>query len=494
MRRVWVGVLGAVLLLVTSACRVDTSVGIVVSADGSGEVVVTVETDAEAAAELVDSPSDLNFSDLSDAGWRVESAELDGGGLSLTVSKPFASASELPTVLDEVFGPGLVFREVALHRDHDFSLIGIDPAKATYELTATIDATPDLESLGDQELAALLGGSPLGRSLLQAETDAGGSFESALGLTVAVELPGPALSDSATVVDNTATWTFRYGDEVAVVDASASSDAFLPRVWALVAEIAALLLALVLLSRLGSWLVARARAPKGRRRRDQRQRQERAATREAEASRPRRRLLRLLIVDVHGVLVTPADPAKDLLVPMVARLRPDVDPDQVRELHRRLTLGRISPEEFWQGVDLSEERDEIETRYLSSFRLVPGLHTFLGRMASSRLPVSAVGNQPRAWGDRLRRMASLEGVLSSWLVSGEVGARLPDPGLFEATRRTMSVDLYDCFYLSNRAEHLDAAQELGLATGLFIPEGDVPDGTEHLVVRGFDDLLRNRGS
>jgi FMN phosphatase YigB (HAD superfamily) len=194
------------------------------------------------------------------------------------------------------------------------------------------------------------------------------------------------------------------------------------------------------------------------------------------------------------VLVTPADPAKDLLVPMVARLRPDVDPDQVRELHRRLTLGRISPEEFWQGVDLSEERDEIETRYLSSFRLVPGLHTFLGRMASSRLPVSAVGNQPRAWGDRLRRMASLEGVLSSWLVSGEVGARLPDPGLFEATRRTMSVDLYDCFYLSNRPEHLDAAQELGLATGLFIPEGDVPDGTEHLVVRGFDDLLRNRGS
>ena len=45
---------------------------------------------------------------------------------------------------------------------------------------------------------------------------------------------------------------------------------------------------------------------------------------------------------------------------------------------------------------------------------------------------------------------------------------LPDPGLFEATRRTMSVDLFDCFYLSNVAEHLDAAADLGMATGLFV--------------------------
>ena len=54
------------------------------------------------------------------------------------------------------------------------------------------------------------------------------------------------------------------------------------------------------------------------------------------------------------------------------------------------------------------------------------------------------------------------------MVSGDVGSGLPEPALFEATRRTMSVDLYDCFYLSNNPEHLDTAKELGMATGLFV--------------------------
>ena len=62
-------------------------------------------------------------------------------------------------------------------------------------------------------------------------------------------------------------------------------------------------------------------------------------------------------------------------------------------------------------------------------------------MKTSRLPVAAIGNQPAVWGERLRRMAALDGVVASWLVSGDVGAALPEPSLFEASRRTNAVDL-----------------------------------------------------
>jgi FMN phosphatase YigB (HAD superfamily) len=155
-------------------------------------------------------------------------------------------------------------------------------------------------------------------------------------------------------------------------------------------------------------------------------------------------------------------------------------------------LGRTSVDEFWAEVGLGPIADEIETRYLSSFRLTPGLHSFLDRMKASQLPVAAVGNQPVVWGQRLQRMGSLDGPISSWLVSGDVGSTLPEPALFEATRRTMSVDLFDCYYLSNVVEHLDAAAELGLATGLFVPDGAEAPDTDHSVVRGFEDLLRSR--
>ena len=233
--------------------------------------------------------------------------------------------------------------------------------------------------------------------------------------------------------------------------------------------------------------------PKGRRRRDVRRRQDRAAIRAEEANRPRRRMLRLLVVDVHGVLVRPTDPVEGLLLPLVTAERPDVDPQEVRDLHRQLVLGRMSVEEFWADVGLGPAAEELETKYLSSFRLVPGLHPFLDRMRASRLPVAAVGNQPRAWGDRLRRVAALDDAVASWMVSGEIGSLLPEPALFEATRRTMSVDLFDCFYLSNVPEHLDAAKELGMATGLFVAGNEPSPQTDHTLVRGFEDLLRSRG-
>ncbi len=486
--------LGLVLVVLASACRVDTAVDIVVHDDGAGTVTVTVIADAEAVSLLVDDPADLRFDDLSNAGWTVTGPTVDDGGITLVATKPFLSPEELGGILDELVGPDLVFSNVVLDNQHDFTRIGLGPSSNHYDFQASIDPAPSLETLGDDVLAGLLDNAPLGRSLLAVESASGTSFESALGLTMSVRMPANASSDTGEVVDDTVTWAWSYGDPAADVAASASSSDILPRVWATVALVALVLLVLVLLSRLGTYVLAKLRTPKGRRRRDQRQRQQRAASREAEANRPRRRLLRLLVVDVHGVVVRPTDPIEGLLLPLITAEQPEADPEAIRHFHRQLVLGRLSPEEFWSEVGLGPRAEEIETRYLSSFRLVPGLHPFLDRMVSSRLPVAAIGNQPRVWGDRLRRMASLDGAVTSWMVSGDVGSALPEPALFEATRRTMSVDLYDCFYLSNVAAHLDVATELGMATGLFVTGAEVPPETEHTVVRGFEDLLRSRAT
>jgi len=494
MLRVRTLLLGMVLVLVLAACRVDTTVDIAIDDDGSGTVSLTVVADAAAVALITDDPSELRFDDLADAGWQLEGPTVEDGGITLVATKPFLSPTELEGVLAEILGPDVIISDVEITQNHEFSKVGLRPASTDYTFAARVDPNPPLEVLGDEGLAGQLDGTPLGRSLLGVETAAGVSFGEALGLTVNVTMPSGASSETGEVTDETVTWVFAYGDAATDIDARSSMDDILPRVWALVAIIAFILFAMVLLSRLGSFLLAKWRVPKGRRRRDARKRQKRAATREAEANRPRRRLLRLLIVDVHGVIVRPTDPVEGLLIPLITAERPEIDPEIIRRNHRQLVLGRISPEEFWSDVGLGPMADEIETRYLSSFRLVPGLHPFLDRMATSRLPVAAVGNQPRVWGDRLRRMASLEGVVSSWMVSGDVGSTLPEPALFEATRRTMSVDLYDCFYLSNVPEHLDAAKELGMATGFFVTGVEEAPETEHTIVRGFEDLLRARRS
>jgi FMN phosphatase YigB (HAD superfamily) len=481
MGRVHVLLLGIIILL-ASACRVDTTVDIVVDENGSGTVTVLVVADAAAVAQVPDLPDELEFSDLTDAGWVVDGPNLDvSGSMTISARKRFTTADDLPAVLAEIAGEDVVFQDITLETSHTFDRIGLGPAKTNYQLSGTLDPGPELSDFADAFL-------PVSISLPQQATDLDAD------LLVRVRLPETESSTTGEATGEAIEFRAEFGAEPIELDASSSAEDILPRVWAIVALLALLMFAGVLLARLAGVGLAKLRTPKGRRRRDVRRRQHRAATRAEEANRPRRRMLRLLIVDVHGVVVRPTDPLEGILLPLIIAERPETDPAQIRELHRKLVLGRMSVEEFWAEVGLGPVAEEIETKYLSSFRLVPGLHPFLDRMATSRLPVAAVGNQPQVWGDRLRRMAALDDSVSSWMVSGDVGSTLPEPALFEATRRTMSVDLFDCFYLSNVPEHLDAAKKLGMATGLFVAGNEAAPDTEHTVVRGFEDLLRSRGS
>ena len=307
-----------------------------------------------------------------------------------------------------------------------------------------------------------------------------------------VEVSDELVEMSPEVDGSTATWRFSYGDQPLSVSASTTVTDTVAPLWLNIARVAGIAFGVVLLGVVVARLVVLWRTPKGRGRRATRRRQQRAAAREAEASRPRKRLLRLLVVDVHGVIVRPTDPREGLLVPVILGENPDIDPEMILDRHRMLVLGRLTAEEFWSDLGLGPIGRDVETRYLSSFKLVPGLHPFLDRVASRSLPVAAIGNQPREWGQRLRRMAQLEDSVSSWLVSGDVGAALPERPLFEATRRVMSVDLYDCLYLSSVPEYLDAASDMGMATGYFAASPEDVRETEHTLIRGFDDILKGR--
>ena len=491
------------LAVLAAACRVDTAVEVDIDDDGSGEVTVVFSADADAVARVPELAEGLRLNDVRDAGWAVDGPiSRAGGGVEIRAVKKFESSSQLPAVLAEIAGEDVIFSGLALEQTRSF-------AESAYEFSVVIDPTPPVETFSDSALAEIFGGQPFGRPLEDLIAEAGRPQDS-LGLQFSLTLPdsGEAFSAStgdesreeATVLaepeieGSTATWRFSYGDPRVKVGASNSVKDTVAPLWLNIARAAALGFGLVVLGLAVAWVVTLVRTPKGRGRRATRRRQQRAAAREAEASRPRKRLLRLLVVDVHGVIVRPTHPLEGLLLPVILAENPDVDADLVRDRHRKLVLGRLTPEEFWSDLGLGPIGREVETRYLSSFKLVPGLHPFLDRVEGRGLPVAAVGNQPREWGMRLRRMAQLEDSVSSWLVSGEVGAALPERPLFEATRRVMSVDLYDCLYLSSVPEFLDAASDMGMATGYFAASPEDVQDSEHTLVRGFDDILRGRST
>jgi hypothetical protein len=102
--------LALVLVVILSACRVDTTVTVRVHDDGSGVVTARVHLDASAvqAAQLNGDKLEqaVRLGDLHAAGWTSTGWVRDPqGGATLAISKPFARAQDAAGVVAELNGP-----------------------------------------------------------------------------------------------------------------------------------------------------------------------------------------------------------------------------------------------------------------------------------------------------------------------------------------------------------------------------------------------------
>mgnify|MGYP006966870527 CR=1 FL=1 len=92
----------AALVVVSSACRVEATVTVEVSEDGSGTVAAAVELDAAAVDALGGFDDRVRVEDLEAAGWDVVGPTTDGWGVGrMSAAKRFDSPGRLAGVLAE---------------------------------------------------------------------------------------------------------------------------------------------------------------------------------------------------------------------------------------------------------------------------------------------------------------------------------------------------------------------------------------------------------
>ena len=231
--------LPAVLIaLVTTACEVRTVVTVDVEDDGSGSVEVATGLDEDAVDQLPDldgdgvsSPTDLaalvRTDDLTAAGWRVSPPETrDDGTTWIRVTHPFGSPDEADQVMAQITGDSGPLQHMQVTRDHPFG-------RVRYQFRGTADLSGGLEAFGDEGLAALLEGEPLGEDAAAIEARIGRPLSDAFKFTVTARLPGAEES-----------WSPQLGDPP--LDMAADSTVFRWPELALAVVAAVALIALVL--------------------------------------------------------------------------------------------------------------------------------------------------------------------------------------------------------------------------------------------------------
>ncbi len=208
----------AVVLAITSACRVDVGVGVEAADDGSGEVRVAARLDGDAVARLVGAtgatPAErLEFADLVAAGWEVDGPTmLADGGLEVVITQRYDDPADAARLFAELGGTSGPFEGLRLTQERTFFT-------TKTVLTGAVDLERGLETFTDPELRAALeatDGAPFGVSTEQLEQRFGASIDRLLGLQLAVALPGTIEANAPAEAGNGAVWPLPLGERTAI--------------------------------------------------------------------------------------------------------------------------------------------------------------------------------------------------------------------------------------------------------------------------------------
>ncbi|MEM7093402.1 MAG: uroporphyrinogen-III C-methyltransferase [Actinomycetota bacterium] len=481
--------------LVLAACRVDATVDVDVTEDGSGTVTLTTVFDAEATEALGGSDGlgdEIFLRDLVAADWTLARPEVGlDGSTTIVAAKSVASASGFQAVLDEIAGPGVFGNFVVTTRD--------EFAAHRQSLAFDVDLGQGWALFSDDGVADAFGGEPFGVPI--EELTEGRSIDDIVGVTVTASVAG---AEGGTPSTTSAVPRFD-GEPVSLRIAAAveESTAVLLR-WIAYALASLCALAFVL-AITGLWLQRRADRlrpaptpaplrtrvpghavePTGGGRTGSRA-DGRGSRRGDEPQGP----IRLVVVEPLTVLYQQSEAPEHYLLPFVRHNGGDARADDLLDAYQDLLRGRMTTDAFWAGCGVTGATEDVDRVFLEMRWLRKEAKSLLKELERRRIPVAAVTNDAREWSTTARDRDRLTAIWP-WIVSGEAGALKPDTGMFERLRRETGTAYRHCLYLDTRVESLDAARELGMRTALYNADKlHLPEVVGHPVVADLTSLVR----
>ena len=162
----------------------------------------------------------------------------------------------------------------------------------------------------------------------------------------------------------------------------------------------------------------------------------------------------ILVLDAMGVIYTAADDIAELLVPFVLENGGLSDGAFIADRYTCASLGEIEAPSFWQSVGLSPT---LEDDYLSRHQLTDGLVPFLENLPPCVSSVWCLSNDVSQWSKKLRSIHDLEQRFAGFVISGDVGIRKPDSGIYDCLLELVCRPAKCVLFVDDRPKNLDAA-------------------------------------
>jgi len=198
--------------------------------------------------------------------------------------------------------------------------------------------------------------------------------------------------------------------------------------------------------------------------------------------------VRVVVLDAMGVLYSAADDVTEWLIPFTRRLGCALSAEQITTAYVSCSLGAFSSKALWQTLGVWQEGSDLDTAYIEAYTLMPGALELLARLRAAGVLVACVCNDVREWSLAARRALGLEEYITHWIVSGEVGARKPDPRIYRHLLEASGALPHECVVVDDQARNLNAARKLGFTTLWYTQTTALSPETHHQAVSDFGDL------
>lgn len=199
----------SLVVVLLSACKVDSVVTLNVEPNGTGTLAVVTTVDAEVVARVPNIAEDLSFDDAKNAGWKVsEMGGTEDGGLQVRVSHAFNNEEEATALFSQLSGQFGPFKNFSLIRE------GKD-TDSTWTLGGNLEVNGGLNAFADPALLDLIGGTPYKQALAESNQDVG----QAVSILFQANLPGNVTSTNGTDNFGALQWAVTFDGSTQTVSA-----------------------------------------------------------------------------------------------------------------------------------------------------------------------------------------------------------------------------------------------------------------------------------
>lgn len=197
-----------------------------------------------------------------------------------------------------------------------------------------------------------------------------------------------------------------------------------------------------------------------------------------------------IIFDAMGVIFKVGDDTNTLLVPFVQEHNKTITREDINEIYREASLGKITSREFWKKMNIIPNSSECDMcrEYLDSYLTLDENFIEVAKQLKDDYTLGMLSNDVSEWSIYLRKIYGLDDLLEFAIIRGDVGCRKPRPEIYQIAMNQVGAEAGDCIFIDDRDKNLIPAMELGMHTIKFSRNGECTHLKNVPVITDFFEL------